>query len=83
MNVLSAIGAEAKEETAKLVVGQLAGKNIVELCKEGQSKISSMAASAAPVAQANAGVVNKEEKKEEKAKTVEEEEDVDIGDLFG
>ena len=31
--VLSNIGAEGKEETAKQVVSQLSGKSIVELCK--------------------------------------------------
>ena len=33
MAVLSNIGAEGKEETAKQVVSQLSGKSIVELCK--------------------------------------------------
>ena len=81
--VLSNIGAEGKEEVAKQVVSQLSGKCITELCKEGQSKISSMTVSAAPAAQANAGAAKQETKKEEKPKTVEEEENVDIGDLFG
>jgi ribosomal protein L12E/L44/L45/RPP1/RPP2 len=82
--VLKAIHAEAKEEVAAQVCKQLAGKNITELCQQGQSKISCMTASAGPATQATgAAPVKQEAKKEEKAKTVEEEEDVDIGDLFG
>ncbi len=50
--VLKEIGAECNAETAKVVVAQVAGKDIVELCVQGQSKISSIAVSsgAAPVA---------------------------------
>lgn len=84
IKVLKEIGTETKEENATLVCKQLAGKNITELCVEGQKKISSMVVStggAAPVA--SAGAAAHEKKVEEKAKTVEEEENVDIGDLFG
>lgn len=84
LNVLKEIGSEGKQETASLVCKQLAGKCIVELCKEGQSKISSISVctgAAAPVASSTGGKV--ETKVEEKQKTIEEEENVDIGDLFG
>lgn len=82
VGVLSSIGAEAKEETAKVVCGQLKGKQVHELAQAGLGKISSMVVSSGPVCSAPTGG-KAQEVKQEKPKTQEEEEDVDIGDLFG
>ena len=82
LKVLKEIGAEGQTEKAALVCKQLSGKCVTELCREGQSKISSLSvgAGSAPVAKAAVAQANNEAQKE---KTVEEEENVDIGDLFG
>ena len=78
------IDSQVDEEQIKAVITSLEGKSLDELAKNGMSKISNltMASASAPVATSSAAPNAKTEKKVEKA-PVEEEVDMDMGDLFG
>lgn len=81
--LLDVVGIECDAEKAKIVVKELAGKNIEELIAAGQEKLASVPAGGAAAAPAAGGAAGgaaapaaaKEEKKEEP----EEESDDDMG----
>ena len=82
--VLREAGAKVDEGKLKAFVGKIHGKNVLDLAKQGLTKLGSGKASA-PVSEPK-----KEEKKEEKKPpkkeekpVVVEEEEVGVGDLFG
>lgn len=80
---LKSIDCEVDEEQVKVVVQALKGKELHELANQGIDKIASMAVASGPAPtqqQTNAPAKAEEKKAEE---PVEEEEDVDFGDLFG
>ena len=80
---LKSIDCEVDEEQVKVVCQALKGKELHELANQGIDKIASMAVASgpAPVQEKTVAAGNTEEKKAEEP--VEEEEDVDFGDLFG
>ncbi|VDM32016.1 unnamed protein product [Hydatigera taeniaeformis] len=55
-NILNSVGIECEQERAKLVVGQLHGKNVHELINAGKEKMSAVSfGAAAPAAAAPSG----------------------------
>ena len=83
-NFFKKIDSQVDEEQIKAVISSLEGKCLDELAKNGLSKISNltMTTAAAPAATSSSVPADKKEKKVEKA-PVEEEVDMDMGDLFG
>ena len=78
--VFSSVGVDADDEKVKMVVDQLAGKNIEELIEEGKGKLGSMpAAGAAPAAAAPAAGGAAAPAAAAKVEEEEEEEDDDMG----
>ena len=67
--ILSSVGIDFNKDLAAKVIGELKGKNIEDLIKEGGSKLSAMpVASAAPAGGAAATAKPAEAKKEEPSK---------------
>ena len=64
--ILSSVGIDCNKDLANKVIGELKGKNIDDLIKDGSSKLSAMpVASAAPAGGAAPAAAKAAEKKEE------------------
>ena len=83
-NFLKSIDSEVNQDEVKTVVAALKGKQLHELANQGIGKIASIAVSSgsAPAQQSTGGAAKVEEAKKVE-EPVEEEENVDFGDLFG
>ena len=79
--VLKEVGATADQESLKALVAALKGKALHELIKEGQSKLATVSAGAAPAAGGAPAAAKAEAEPEKEAE--EEEADMDMGGLFG
>ncbi|WP_411025438.1 60S acidic ribosomal protein P2 [Salmonella sp. s55004] len=81
--ILGSVGIEADDEKLKIVIGELKGKDLEELIKNGNSKLASMPSGGAVAAGGGGGAAADEgaaeEKKEEKKESESEESDDDMG----
>lgn len=80
-NLLKTVGVAADKEAIKVMISKVAGKSIPALVAEGRQQFASMPAGGAPAASAAAPAEAK--KVAAKVEVVEEEVDLDMGDMFG
>ena len=79
--ILGSVGVDCDDAKMKLVVEQLAGKNMEDVLEAGRGKLASMggAAVAASSSSAAAEEVPKEEKREENVESEDSDEDMGFG----